>query len=178
MLLTSLKDKTVLIQSSTSDANIQVPKTIWWKYISRSSQWILENEISQKPIISNIMNLDKISFDQSRFRTPLVLNNASISLITSRKDTFISKKDTNLLNKTTTQEVKLKGGKTQGQTSHPCYTNNESEENEQMFATQTDFEVWPINRQLLTINKQFEINWDELTNNLIKKKTAVHIQSF
>ena len=106
-----------------------------------------------------------ISFDESRFRTPLVLvlDNASTSSITSRKDTVISRKDTDLFSKTTTQDVKLKRVKTQGQTSHPCYT-KESKEEEQLSPTRTYFEVGPINRQLLTINKQFEINWDELTN--------------
>ena len=34
----SPKDKTVLIQASTSDANIQVPKTILWKDINLPSQ--------------------------------------------------------------------------------------------------------------------------------------------
>ena len=70
----------------------------------------------QKLIISNIMNLDngsvRVSFDESRFRTPLVVNNASTSSVTSRKDTVISRNDTYLPSKTTTQEVKLKGVKT------------------------------------------------------------------
>ena len=75
----SPKDKIVLIQSNTSDANIQVPKTILWKDISLPRQWILQNEIPQRPISNHIMNqnniqqyLDgsvRISFDETSLET-------------------------------------------------------------------------------------------------------------
>ena len=85
----SPKDKTVLIQRNTSDANIQVPKTILWKYISLPRQWILPNEMPPRPVTNNIMNLNNIqqyldgsviiSFDEARFRTPLALEELSTS---------------------------------------------------------------------------------------------------
>ena len=56
----SPKDKIVLIQGSTSEANIQVPKTILWKDINLPSQWILENETPQRPINNNIINLENV----------------------------------------------------------------------------------------------------------------------
>ena len=43
----SPKDQTVLIQSSTSDANIQIPRTILWKDITLPSQWTLPQELPQ-----------------------------------------------------------------------------------------------------------------------------------
>ena len=108
-LTKSPKDKTVLIQGSTSDANIQVPKTILWKDINLPSQWILENEIPQRPITNNIMNLDnirqyldatvRINFDNNR--RPLILEEMSDNPLTFRKDP-------KLLSKTNLSELKTK----------------------------------------------------------------------
>ena len=70
-----------------------------------------------RPNINHVMNLNniqqylddyiRISFDESRFRTPLVLDNLSTSSIASRNNPTIYRKDIDLLSKTTTQGVKL-----------------------------------------------------------------------
>ena len=130
----SSKDKTILIQSSTSDANIQVPKTILWKDISLPSQWILQNEMPSRPVSNNIMNLNniqqyldasvRISFDEAKFRSPLALENLSNSSVTSRSIPA-TRKYIDLLSKTSTQNIKLKGVIEKGQVSHPCYEPND-----------------------------------------------------
>ena len=90
-----------------------------------------------------------------------------------------TRKDINLLSKTSTQSVKLKGIMEQGQVSHPCYEPNEetleSDGESHVSPTQSDFEAKPqIHHQLRVIKKHFEIDWDTLTNdfnsNKIKKK--------
>ena len=75
-----------------------------------------------RPNVNHVMNLNNIqqyldgsviiSFDESRFRTPLVLDNLSTSSVAFRNYPTISRKDIDLLSKTTTQGVKLKGVKT------------------------------------------------------------------
>ena len=40
----SPKDKTLLIQSSSNDTNINIPKIIEWKDITLSDQWVTVNE--------------------------------------------------------------------------------------------------------------------------------------
>lgn len=181
------KDKTVLIQSSTSDANIQVPKTILWKDINLPSQWVLDNEIPQTPITNNIMNLDnikqyldgtvRISFDNPGNRKPFLLEEmTNHSVISSRKDS-------DLLSKTVINDRKLKGIINEGQTSHPFYnqSNNQSEdenENEQTSPTQSDFEPKTINHQLRVINKENKINWKFLTEDFNSKENKLKRHQF
>lgn len=65
--------KTLLIQSSTPDANIQVPKMVYWKDISLPNEWTLEYEVPPVKTIPDDCTLDyiqqyldsnvKISFD-------------------------------------------------------------------------------------------------------------------
>ena len=158
----SPKHKIVLIQSSTSDANIQVPKTILWKDINLPRQWILQNEIPQRPVSNNIMNLSnmqqyldgsvRISFNE-RFRRHLTLDELPTPSETS--SSIPTRKDTDLLSKISTQNIKLKSVLQQGQVSHPCYEPNEtlnSDDDSRVSPTsptQSDFEVKPpIHHQL------------------------------
>ncbi|KAG7979575.1 hypothetical protein I3843_05G137400 [Carya illinoinensis] len=71
----STGNKTLLIQSSTPDANIQVPRMIHWKDITLPKEWILEREVPPAPVLTNEPELDiiqqyldgtvNISFDQT-----------------------------------------------------------------------------------------------------------------
>jgi hypothetical protein len=71
----SPRNQTMLIQSSQSNANIHIPRTIKWTEVSLPKEWRLTNESFQPEIIShNLDNLDyiqqyldgtiKISFDR------------------------------------------------------------------------------------------------------------------
>ncbi|KAG7989933.1 hypothetical protein I3843_03G262300 [Carya illinoinensis] len=72
-VLKSTEGKTLLIQSSTPDANVKVPTMIHWKDISLPNEWILNQEVSPAPILTAKPDLDyiqqyldgtvKISFD-------------------------------------------------------------------------------------------------------------------
>ena len=42
--LKNTSDKTLLIQCSTSDARVQISRMIYWKYITLSKEWLLEQE--------------------------------------------------------------------------------------------------------------------------------------
>ena len=79
-LVKSPKDKTLLIQSSSEHANIQIPKTILWKDIELPSHWMLDNENHSSNFQhSKVVDLDhvqqlndgkvRISFDEQRFRS-------------------------------------------------------------------------------------------------------------
>ena len=187
------KDKTVLIQSSTSDANIQVPKTILWKDINLPSQWVLDNEIPQTPVINSIMNLDnikqyldgtvRISFDNHSNRKPFMLEEIGTrSVISSRQDSVISsRQDSELLSRTNIKDIKLKGIINDGQTSQPYYnqSNNQSEEeNEQLSPTASDFETKPTDHQLRVINKEVKINWKLLTQDFNSKENKLKRHQF
>ena len=70
----------MLIQCSTSNAKVQVPKMIQWKDINLPREWLLEREAQPAKLGSDELNLDciqqyldgivKISFDDNR---PLML---------------------------------------------------------------------------------------------------------
>ena len=78
-LVKNLKDKTLLIQSSTNNANVRIPKPILWKDINLPSVWLLDNESYQSKIQNDTVNLEyiqqyldgtvKISFDDLRLNT-------------------------------------------------------------------------------------------------------------
>jgi len=59
-LVKSPKDKTILIQSSTTNANIQVPKTIQWNDIQLPNTWIAENENYPTNIQNDTVDIDYI----------------------------------------------------------------------------------------------------------------------
>ncbi|KAG7945450.1 hypothetical protein I3843_15G152200 [Carya illinoinensis] len=74
-VLKSTGGKTLLIQSSTPDANVKVPTMIHWKDISLPNEWILNQEVPPAPILTAKPDIDyiqqyldgtvKISFDHT-----------------------------------------------------------------------------------------------------------------
>ena len=75
--------ETILIQTKDIRSKIQVPKTLKWSDVIFPSNWTLENEnyslqiqnSSQNPDLDFVQQLVdgtvRLSFDQSRFRSPL-----------------------------------------------------------------------------------------------------------
>ena len=53
-------DKTLLIQCSTPQAKVQVPKMIQWKNINLPKEWLLEREAQPAKLGSDDLNLDHI----------------------------------------------------------------------------------------------------------------------
>ena len=176
----SPKDQTVLIQSSTNDANIQIPRTILWKDITLPSQWTLPNELPQRPISNTSLNLEnikqfsdgtvKISFERNR--TPVIIEDISSS---STPSVIHTRRDSEVLNNPLIKDIKLKGIINQGQVSHPCYTQNESVDDEgsssptsSIYPTQSDINV-PIPHQLRVIKKNFKLDWDNLAKDFNSK---------
>ena len=56
----SRKDKTLLIQGSTSETNIEVPKTICWDEITLPDNWVIVNENNIHPHQSNSNDVRQI----------------------------------------------------------------------------------------------------------------------
>ncbi|KAG6670599.1 hypothetical protein I3843_Q052600 [Carya illinoinensis] len=59
-VLKSTGGKTLLIQSSTPDANVKVPTMIHWKDISLPNEWILNQEVPPAPILTVKPDIDYI----------------------------------------------------------------------------------------------------------------------
>ena len=53
-------DKTLLIQCSTLDAKVQIPRMIQWKDINLPKEWLLERETQPAKFASDELNLDHI----------------------------------------------------------------------------------------------------------------------
>ena len=75
--------ETTLIQTSDVRSTVQIPRTLKWSEITFPAQWSLENENFPLTIQNPVRNPDldyvqqladgtvRLSFDQSRFRSPL-----------------------------------------------------------------------------------------------------------
>ena len=96
-------DKTLLIQCSTPQAKVQVPKMIQWKNINLPKEWLLEREAQPAKPGSDDLNLDhiqqyldgtvKISFDDNK---PLMIKEGRHSFAGSIVSKDISKRDQDL----------------------------------------------------------------------------------
>ena len=102
----------------------------------------------------------RISFDNQR--RPLVLEEMSNTSDTSRKDS-------DLISKTNLSKLKLKEIINEGQTSCPYYSQVTEDEEQRLSPTQPDFETKHTNHQLLVINKEFVVNWKNLTGDFNSK---------
>ena len=192
--------KTMLIQCSTPDAKVRVPKMIQWQDIKLPTKWLLEQESPLvKPVFDELdlthiqQYLDgtvKISFQNNQ---PLRINEGRHSFAGSEN---ISKRDQDLnefsqksLKKPT--GLRLKGVSSgNSQVSTPFYsTKAESssphgnvaidDEEDFVFVTPLDFDFPPIEnppvyqnqlRVLTILNDDFEIDWDSLYNEFMLSK--------
>ena len=74
--LKDTSEKTLLIQCSTTDAKVQIPKMIQWKDIKLPKEWLLELEAQPAKFVFDELNLNhiqqyldgtiKLSFDDNK----------------------------------------------------------------------------------------------------------------
>ncbi|CAL9001840.1 unnamed protein product, partial [Prunus brigantina] len=186
----SPKDQTVLIQSHTSDAHIQVPHTIKWSEVALPTEWTLVTESQPAPIQRSLNNLDYIQqyLDGSvkiRFENQ-PLNKPSVQLqqlpTPGQSQRHVSARHSFTASSSTLErdlelerdmiDFKLKSLRKSSQVNQPCYgkvpiqdDNTSSPES----PTQSDFVVEnfaTVDKQLRTLNQKFKINWKFLNNHL------------
>ncbi|CAL8995955.1 unnamed protein product [Prunus brigantina] len=186
----SPKDQTVLIQSHTSDAHIQVPQTIKWSEVALPTEWTLVTESQPAPIQRSLNNLDYIQqyLDGSvkiRFENQ-PLNKSSVQLqqlpTPGQSQRHVSARHSFTASSSTLErdlelerdmiDFKLKSLRKSSQVNQPCYgkvpiqdDNTSSPES----PTQSDFVVEnfaTVDKQLRTLNQKFKINWKFLNNHL------------
>ena len=96
--LKDTSEKTLLIQCSTTDAKVQIPKMIQWKDIKLPKEWLLELEAQPAKFVFDELNLNhiqqyldgtiKISFDDKK---PLLIKEGRHSVVGSTVFENISK---------------------------------------------------------------------------------------
>ncbi|KAI5350918.1 hypothetical protein L3X38_003809 [Prunus dulcis] len=180
----SPKDQTVLIQSHTSDAHIQVPHTIKWSEVALPKDWTLVTESHPAPIQCSLNNLDyiqqyldgtvKIKFDS----LPLRKSNVQLQQLPTpgqsqrhvpARHSFAASSSTlkrDLELEKAMIDFKLESLRKTSQVTQPCYgmipvQEDKSESPES--PTQSDFVV---ENQLRTLNKEFKIDWIYLNRHL------------
>ncbi|CAL8169727.1 unnamed protein product [Prunus armeniaca] len=186
----SPKDQTVLIQSHTADAHIQVPQTIKWSEVALPKDWTLVTESQPVPIQRSLNNLDhiqqyldgivKIKFEnqplkKSNFQlqqlpTPgqsqrhaLARRSFAASSSTLERDLELEK---------AMIDFKLESLRKSSQVNQPCYGKvpiQDDKSDSPESPTQSDLLVEnfaAVDNQLRTLNKKFEINWKRLNHHL------------
>ena len=192
-LTKSPKDKTLLIQGSTNETNISVPKMICWKDINLLDDWVTVNEnYSQNQQAStshDIQNIQQFN-DGSvhiRFNRPSSQSSrhstSSLPTETDEDEIFntplFTRKDRKLhicepFSQTQHIHSKLKGidNSSTSQISKPVYSAHTHLQEEDTISqdspTQTDVEeVPPVNTKLLTLSKSFTLDLNKLHAELI-----------
>ncbi|KAI5340907.1 hypothetical protein L3X38_020181 [Prunus dulcis] len=171
----SPKDQTVLIQSHTSDAYIQVPHTIKWSEVALPKDWTLVTESQPAPIQRSLNNLDyiqqyldgtvKIKFDSH----PLRKSNVQLQQLPTpgqsqrhvpARHSFAASSSTlerDLELEKAMIDFKLESLRKSSQVTQPCYGQVSEDKSESPESpTQSDFVV---ENQLRTLSKKYDINW-------------------
>ena len=86
---------TLLIQSSTQDANVRIPKMIRWDEINLPNEWLLENVSKSARVVNDTFNLDYIQqyLDESikiNFLYLNISNQIQIPLFIDEKRNFFA----------------------------------------------------------------------------------------
>jgi hypothetical protein len=131
---------TLLIQSSTQDANIRTPKMIRWDEIILPNEWLLENVSKPARVVNDTSNLDyiqqyldgsiKISFSylniSNQIQRPLLLNERRNSFAGSTTTEGLHKRDKEIEDLIfplpNHSNLKLKGIFTNSQVSYVFYS--------------------------------------------------------
>ncbi|CAL8174669.1 unnamed protein product [Prunus armeniaca] len=186
----SPKDQTVLIQSHTPDARVQVPQTIKWSEVALPKEWTLVTESQPAPIQRSLNNLDyiqqyldgtvKIRFDNQ----PLKKSNVQLQQLPTpgqsqrhapARRSFAASSSTlerDLELEKAMIDFKLESLRKSSQVNQPCYGKapvQEDKSDSPESPTQSDFLVdnfAAVDNQLRTLNKKFEINWKRLNSHL------------
>ena len=180
-----LDDKTILIQCSSLDAQIQLPKMIQWQDINLPKEWLLEQETPLFKPVFDELNLNhiqqyldeivKISFNSIK---PLMINEGRHSFVGSKD---VSKRDQDLnefLQKNFEKpDLKLKGvSSNNSQVSTAFYSTKtkppsthskhaiEEEETKSGSPIASDFQTPIIHSQLRVLNKSFVVDMISLFN--------------
>ncbi|KAL0008264.1 hypothetical protein SO802_009766 [Lithocarpus litseifolius] len=185
--------KTLLIQCSTPDAKIQVPKMIQWEDVNLPKEWLLERESPPTKPIYHETDLAHIQqyLDGFHDDKPLKINEGRHSFAGFES---ASKRDLDLTdylqkNSVVKPDLKLKGVSsnnsqvstafysTKAKTSSPYEKSaNEEEETKSVSPSNSDFQTVepPIFqsqlRVLTSLNKSFEIDMVSLINKFISAK--------
>ena len=142
--------ETTLIQTPDVRSTVQVPKILKWSEVTFPTHWTIDNENYQLQIQKPVSNPDldfvqqladgtvRLSFDQSRFRTPLEYDEprsrSSVDLRQPFRQTTILLRDRPASQCSSSRNLapfprsrrdlgpELQGVRTQSQVSTPCYT--------------------------------------------------------
>jgi hypothetical protein len=134
-----LKDSggsTLLIQSSTQDANIRTPKMIQWDEVTLPNEWLLENVAKPSRVVTDTSNVDliqpyldgsvKINFSDlnvyGRIQRPLAIEKAMNSFVGSTTTKEFQKRDKDIDELLASSDLKLKGVTTNSQVSYVFYS--------------------------------------------------------
>ncbi|CAL2257671.1 unnamed protein product [Prunus armeniaca] len=190
----SPKDQTVLIQSHTPDARIQVPQTMKWSEVTLPKEWTLVTESQPAPIQRSLNNLDyiqqyldgtvKIRFDNQ----PLKKSNVQLQQLPTpgqsqrhapARRSFAASSSTlerDLELEKAMIDFKLESMRKSSQVNQPCYGKAPVQDDKSVSPespTQSDFLVEnfaAVDNQLRTLNRKFEINWKRLDSHLKSPK--------
>ncbi|KAL4610867.1 hypothetical protein ACB092_08G083300 [Castanea dentata] len=158
---TRIKDpegKTMLIQCSTPDAKVQIPKMIQWQDINLPKEWLLEQEIPPTKPIFDELYLDHIQ----QYLDGTVKINLKLKVVSSNNSQV---------------STAFYSTKTKPPSTHSKHAIEEEEETESGSPTASDFQTTIIDSQLRVLSKNFEIDmvalFDEFksANNKAKRKT-------
>ncbi|CAL9002903.1 unnamed protein product [Prunus brigantina] len=186
----SPKDQTVLIQSHTPDAHIQVPQTIKWSEVALPKDWTLVTESQPAPIQRSLNNLDyiqqyldgtvKIRFESQ----PLKKSNVQLQQLPTpgqsqrhvpARRSFTASSSTlerDLELEKAMIDFKLESLRKSSQVNQPCYGKvpvQDDKPDSPESPTQSDFLVEnfaSVDNQLRTLNRKFKINWKTLNCHL------------
>jgi hypothetical protein len=129
-------NSTLLIQSSTRDANIQTPKMIQWDEINLPNEWLSENISKPTRVVNDISNLDyiqqyldgsvKISFADlslsNKIERPLLINERRNSFSSSTTTEGLQQRNKDIEYSLSHLDLKLKGISTNSQVSYAFYS--------------------------------------------------------
>ena len=192
------KDQTLLLQASSEDINVNIPKMIKWEDIKLPDEWNLPNDMPPIPLppinISETDNLNsveqflddtvKIRFDHSKPKIPPMIkytksrHSFSASFSVSKRDQDINEylKQLELDKQKNIKDIKQKGVKEENTQVNLDYylvdnqTNKNIEsDNESLNPTPSDMDG-EIDNQLNVIKKPFEINWNMLNTEFDSEK--------
>jgi hypothetical protein len=191
---------TLLIQSSTQDANIRTPKMIRWDEIILPNEWLLENVSKPARVVNDTSNLDyiqqyldgsvKISFSDlnisNQIQRPLLMDEKRNSFVGSTTTEGLHKRDKEIEDlifpPPDHSNLKLKGISTNSQVSSAFYSTkthpptHKDDEGDSTSPSASDFNgpLPPIHQcnVIHAVSKDFfsQIDWPALQKDFSSKK--------
>jgi hypothetical protein len=196
-VIKSAGQSTLLIQSSTHDANIQIPKMIRWDDINLPKEWLLENVSKPPRVVNDSSSLDyiqqyldgsvKIGFSDlnipNRIQRPLPIEERRNSFAGSSTTEGLHKRDKEIEDlifpPPSHSNFKLQGISTNSQVSFAFYStktrppNHKEDEDDSPFASDFDGSLPPHQCNAIhAVSKDFFslIDWPALQKDYSSKK--------